>query len=158
MTQQVLIVCTGNICRSPMAAALLAAQAAKAGEKELYSFSSAGTWARDGQPASTNAQVVMQRRGLTLAGHRGRTVTRELVDQSDLILVMTQNHRDSLCAEFPYARKKIRLLSELAGLQYDISDPYGSAVEEYETCAAGLAHLVEKGYPHLVDLLVAARD
>ncbi len=158
MTQQVLVVCTGNICRSPMATALLAAQAAKAGESSLYDFTSAGTWARDGQPASTNAQTVMQRRGLSLAGHHGRTVTRALIDQSDLILVMTQNHRDSLCAEFPHARRKIHLLSELIGLQYDISDPYGSAVEEYETCAAGLAHLVEKGYPHLAELLATAKS
>ncbi len=157
MTQQVLVVCTGNVCRSPMASALLAAQAAKAGDSKLYNFSSAGTWALEGQPASANAQVVMQRRGLSLSAHRGRMVTRALVDESDLILVMTLNHRDSLCAEFPHARRKIHLLSELVGLQYDISDPYGSAVEEYEICAAGLVQLVEKGYPRLADLLAAAK-
>ncbi len=123
MTQQVLVVCTGNVCRSPMASALLAAQAEKSGDSKLYKFTSAGTWALEGQPASANAQVVMQRRGLSLSAHRGRMVTRALIDESDLILVMTLNHRDSLCAEFPHARRKIHLLSELVGLQYDISDP-----------------------------------
>lgn len=156
MTKNVLLVCTGNVCRSPMASALLASEATRAGESAQFAFSSAGTWALDGQPASTNAQLVMQRRGLSIADHRGRTVTRAMVDQSDLILVMTQNHRDSLYAEFPLARAKIHLMSELAGLQYDIADPYGGSIEEYETCAAGLADLVEKGYPHLAELLAAS--
>ncbi len=139
-----------------MAAALLTAQAVQAGDAERYSFSSAGTWALDGQPASGHAQTVMQQRGLSLKGHRGRTVTRELVDETDLILVMTQNHRDSLGAEFPHARRKIHMLSELVGMQYDISDPYGSSVDDYETCAAGLAYLIEKGYPHLAELIALA--
>ncbi len=157
MTYKILIVCTGNICRSPMAAALLTAQAAKSGDGERYDVSSAGTWAREGEPASSNAQTVMQRRGLSLRGHRGRTVSREMIDEADLVLVMTQNQRDSLRAEFPTARNKIRLLTELVGMQYDISDPYGNSLEEYEMCAGGLDSLIARGYARLPDLVEEAK-
>ncbi|MGB8645013.1 MAG: low molecular weight protein arginine phosphatase [Anaerolineae bacterium] len=157
MKQNILVVCTGNICRSPMATALLAAQAAKMGDGERLAFSSAGTWAREGDQSSANAQIVMQRRGLSIQGHRARTVTRELIEEADLVLVMTQNQRDSLRAEFSQSRRKIYLLSELIGMQYDISDPYGNALDEYETCASGLDYLIAKGYPRLAELMDQAR-
>ncbi len=149
MKRRILFVCTGNVCRSPMAAALLAEGARQAGDAGQYEISSAGTWAMDGEPASSHARSVMHDRGLDLDRHRSQTVTDELVSKADLILVMTRNHRDSLCAEFPSARRKTHLLSELAGQQYDVGDPMGKSREDYEACAAELARLVREGYPQI---------
>ncbi len=160
MKWRILFVCTGNVCRSPMAAALFAATARQRGDADLYQVSSAGTWALDDEPASAFAQQVVQKRGLDLSQHRGRTITRELVASADLILVMTRSHQASIGAEFPAARSKMHLLSELSGQQYDIVDPYGRALAEYEACAAELAQLIEHGYPRIAQwlALTASRE
>ncbi len=157
MKHRILIVCTGNICRSPMAAALLQARIAQAGENERYLVSSAGTWGLERQPAAEFARAAMQTRGLSLAQHAARTITRESVDQADLILVMTRDHQYALAAEFPQARPKIHLISQLAGREYDIADPYGSERADYETCAAELANLIETGYPLIAAWIARAR-
>jgi protein arginine phosphatase len=146
MKRSILFVCTANVCRSPMAAALFAARVNKLGEADRYEASSAGTWAMENEPPSTNAQAAMQRRGLSLEGHRARMVTNRMLREADLILVMTRHHLDSLGAEFPDARSKIHLMSELVAQQYDVSDPYGASLDDYQVCAAELSELIERGY------------
>lgn len=150
-----LFVCTGNICRSPMAAALFRARAKQVGDE--VRVESAGTWGVDGQPASPYAGEVLAKRGLSLDGHIARTVTREMLEQADLVIVMTRSHRDALNAEFPFARSKIRLMSELGGIEYDIADPYGSPREAYEMCARDLEQLLERGYTNLMNQLAHSR-
>ena len=149
MPARILFVCTGNICRSPMAAELFRAHAAKMGDAEKYRVESAGTWGMNGQAASANAQIVMQQRGLSLSNHVARTVDREMVEQADLILVMTRSHRDALGAEFPANRKKFHLMSELLGVEYDISDPYGKPMDAYEICATDLSEMIDRGYARI---------
>lgn len=136
-----------------MAAALFCDEAARAGDADLFQVSSAGTWALDGEAATPNAQLVMQKRGLSLDGHCARTVTSEILGSSDLIIVMTRHHLDSLGAEFPSARLKIHLMSELIGKQYDISDPYGSSLEDYDLCAAELKRILGFGYRRIFEWL-----
>lgn len=136
-----------------MAAAFLRARAEKSGD--ALRIESAGTWGVDGQGASPLAQQVMQQRGLSMDGHVARTITREMLDAADVILVMTRSHRDALAAEFPASRSKTYLASQLVGLDYDIADPYGGPREAYETCAFDLASLFERGYPRLQAWLAA---
>jgi protein arginine phosphatase len=153
MKRHILFVCTGNVCRSPMAAALFAAHASAVGDADLYAVSSGGTWALEDEAATEHAETVMQRRGLSLESHRGRTITRAILESADLILVMTRYHKDSLTAEFPGARPKTHLMSELVGQQYDIGDPAGSTLDEYEICAAELSNLLQRGYPRVAQWL-----
>jgi protein-tyrosine-phosphatase len=129
-----------------MAAALFNARARRRGEAHLYYAASAGTWALDNAPASTNAIVTMAQRGIDLTTHRGQTVTRAMLDQADVVIVMTTSHRDALISEFPHVRAKIHLMSELASQVYDIADPYGGTLEEYEDCAQHLEMLIDTGY------------
>lgn len=136
MTKRVLLVCTGNICRSPLAAALLT-KALKDRDLSDMEVSSAGTGAWDGAPASEGAYLVALERGLDLSSHRARLLTRELVDESHLILTMARHHRarvDELGGD-----GRVFVLGEFAGRSGDdaeVSDPFGGDLEVYrETCA-----------------------
>jgi protein-tyrosine-phosphatase len=134
MIRNVLFVCTGNICRSPLAAALLLRGLKEQGVE--VTVTSAGTGAWDGAPASEGAYLVGLERGLDLSGHRARLLSREVVEQADLILTMARHHRarvDELGGE-----GRVFVLGEYAGREGDdveVSDPFGGDLGVYrDTC------------------------
>ena len=145
-----LFICTGNVCRSPMAEGLLNARIHRLGDDGKLVAHSAGTWALENQPASGHAITVMAERGIDISQHRGRTVTREDLSNADVVIVMTQSHRDALSAEFPESRAKLHLMSELKDRTFDINDPYGGTLPEYEQTAQELQDLVETGYNKII--------
>ena len=89
---RVLFVCTGNICRSPLAEVLLRRIVSEEG-LDGVGVASAGTGAWDGAPASEGAYLVGLEHGLDLSAHRATLLTREVVKRSDLILTMARHHR-----------------------------------------------------------------
>jgi len=121
----ILVVCVGNICRSPTAERLLR-QALP--HKQI---GSAGLGALVGQGADATASAVARSHGLSLEGHVARQLTRELCQQQDLILVMEQAHLDAVCRLAPEARGKVMLLSQWSGGR-DIPDPYRQSREAFE--------------------------
>ena len=105
------------------------------------------------------AAAEMAQRGLDLTGHGASSITHDLVDGADLVLVMTRNHADALRTSFPRSAHKVHLLSEMVGKKYDISDPYGGSPAEYACSARELEELVESGYERIVSLAEeAGRD
>jgi protein-tyrosine-phosphatase len=153
---KVCFVCTGNLCRSPMAEALLRARLASDEERQDWQVGSAGVWAVNGQPASAYAIEEMAERGIDLRAHRSRSVTREMMAQADLVLAMTRHHHEALRAAFVEHAHKVHLLSEMVGQVYDIYDPYGGTRLEYAHVAQELEQVIEDGYERILALVEGA--
>ncbi|WP_037025038.1 low molecular weight protein-tyrosine-phosphatase [Cupriavidus sp. GA3-3] len=117
MVHSILVVCIGNICRSPMAACLLGHVL------PACEVVSAGLAPPVGAPADPNAVRLLAREGFDIVGHRARAVDDALVAAADLILVMDSEQRDELERVFPHARGKTHRLCEYT--HTDVPDPYG---------------------------------
>lgn len=123
------------------------------GPKE-YEVISAGTWTVEGHPPAPLAVEVMAKRGIDISSHRSHRLTPKDIEDADLVVVMTQGQKEVLSLEFPEERNKIYLLSELAGKNYDIEDPYGTeSLELYQKCADEIEELLREGYERLIELL-----
>jgi glycine hydroxymethyltransferase len=131
----VLFICTGNVCRSPMAEGLF--RAAVQG-RDSYRVLSAGLGAMDGQPPSPYAVQAVKELGIDISNLRSRMLTAELVGQADYIFGMTHSHIDTVSMLYPTAAEKTFLLREfdetLDQFEKDISDPIGGSFEIYLNC------------------------
>lgn len=145
------MVCTGNTCRSPMAAALLrhhlkATLGARAHDTEVASAGIAV--ATPGEPATPHAAEVMQERGLSLAQHRAMPLSDGEIGRASLILTMTRAQKARILSLQPAAADRVFTLSEYTGTGGepggDISDPIGCDLATYRRCAEGLEHATAK--------------
>src|SRR5256885_11198914 len=131
----ILFVCTGNVCRSPMAEGLF--RHAVAGRND-YRVLSAGLGAMDGQPPSPYAVEAMKEIGIDISQQRSRMLTADLVYQADYIFGMTHSHVDTVTLLYPQAAEKTFLLREfdetLDPFEKDISDPISGSYEVYLNC------------------------
>lgn len=156
MERAVLIICTGNFCRSPMAEAILKDLMRQYGEEDKFEVQSAGTWTQDGLRASSLAVQAMKELGLDISAHRSHHLTPEDVGAARLIIVMARDHKEALAIEFPQAREKLRMLSEMAGKRHDIEDPSGTgSLEMHRACAREIRELLKEAYPRIVEFVTS---
>jgi protein-tyrosine-phosphatase len=131
---KILFVCTGNTCRSALAAALWGRL------QDQWPAASAGTAAWPGAPAAAPAQDVAREYGADLSSHQARRV-RDVTEPVKLVLTMTAAQRDAVLAERPEWAGRVELLTEAVGESGDIADPFGSSVEVYRGLAERLLAL-----------------
>ncbi|MGF1740547.1 protein tyrosine phosphatase [Vibrio profundum] len=133
MFQKILVVCVGNICRSPSGEYLLKTLLP---EKEI---ASAGIGALVGKPADKMAVAVAKENGVSLDGHMAQQLTETHCREYDLILVMEKGHISAVATIAPQARGKTMLFGQWIG-QKEISDPYRQSREAFDHSY----HLLEK--------------
>ncbi|WP_332095925.1 protein tyrosine phosphatase [Klebsiella pneumoniae] len=120
----ILVICTGNICRSPLGERLLRNKLPK------KVINSAGTSAMVDHPADKSAIKIAEENGISLEGHKGRQLTREMIRQHELILVMEQYHIEHITRLYPESRGKILLYGHWIN-QKEIPDPYRKSEEAF---------------------------
>ncbi len=143
----ILVICTGNTCRSPIALGLL--KEALKGERVVVS--SCGIAAPVGSPPTKFAIEVAKSFGVDISGHRARVFRPEMATGADLILVMEKRHKERIALTVPEAEGKIRLLGGYPDEEREIPDPIGRSFEVYQE--AGL--LIKAGVLRVVGELKA---
>ncbi|MFC1614051.1 low molecular weight protein arginine phosphatase [Gemmatimonadota bacterium] len=132
---KILIVCTGNTCRSPMAKVILEKLLEDNDLKDQVLVSSAGIISLGGAPASKMAVEVCRDNGLDLSTHQSKRLTDSIIRDADLIIVMEQMHKELILKTNSADINKIKLLSEFVqdgSMVLDIEDPYGGNRDQYE--------------------------
>src|SRR6266850_3232376 len=152
---RVLIVCTGNTCRSPLAAVALLDELGP--DRERVEVSSAGTAAWEGQPASATTIELAALEGYDLVPHRSRRVTPALARAADLILVMEREHARAVQA-LGADPERTHVLSEWPDPgepALPVSDPFGASREAYEECWRRIRRHVKRIVPNVREALRA---
>ncbi len=132
----VLMVCSGNTCRSPLAEAIMRRLWSEAGTVRLRVWSR-GTSAVPGVPASPEAVSAASSRGMDLRGHFSAPVAEADLEAADLVVTMTAAHKKALLSRFPSYQSKVRTLAEVAegSVKGDVPDPIGRGQDAYERTA-----------------------
>lgn len=137
--KNILFVCTGNTCRSPMAEALL-----KSVGDGKFDVRSAGVFASEGQVASKFAVEVLLEKGIE-SHHRSSYLDIETVKWAEVVLAMTAGHKSRILAMYPeYSEKIFTLYEYVEGIEKDITDPYGGTLIHYQSTLEELEKLIMK--------------
>ncbi len=148
----IVTVCTANICRSPMAEALLR-HALQAQPEPLKSWkcTSAGVAARPGERVSENSVTALKKVGIDISGHTSQPLTRKLLNEATILLCMTESHRTMIELSFDPTPRHVYLFRELMPEVTDkeICDPYGGPLAEYEACRDEMVEAI----PSLIEFL-----
>ena len=145
----VVLVCTGNTCRSPMAEGILKQRLAARGEDwKQVNVISAGVAANDGAMAAMQAIEVMEGQGIDISCHESRPLSDAIMHRADVVLTMTRGHRAAILAAWPEMADCVHTLRRDGG---DIADPVGGPVELYEQCSAQIASELDQWLAALGD-------
>lgn len=154
----IITVCTANICRSPMAAALLQhALAAQPEPLRSLKVISAGVAARNGEYASEHSVTALKKVGLELFSHRSRPLTQKLLDEAFAVICMTESHRAMIQVQAEPVPKNLFLFRQFLpdAAEKEIGDPYGGPLRIYETTRDEMVEAIPALIEHLKTLLPA---
>ena len=128
MTKKLLFICTGNTCRSPLAEVLATATLVDVGVAD-WVVDSAGLAASSGSAASLGSREAAAELGLNLSSHLAKPLSPGLLADATLVLVMTKGHKEVILKTLPQFAQKVFTLTEFAGVDGDVADPFGGSPE-----------------------------
>lgn len=143
----IMFVCSGNICRSPMAHYYMQKRLYELGIQDKYCIISSGTQAYPGQKATDDAIYTISKYGVNLVNHRATSIQDINIQEVEYIICMTRMHYDYVINNYPNLRDKVYILKEmvLENKEYlDIDDPWGLDLEVYSGCAKEIVEAVDK--------------
>jgi len=151
--KSVLMVCTANQCRSPMAAALLK-QLVQSTEvdPDRWKIDSAGTWGLDGVPATRDAIQAIAAQEIDLSNHRSKIITQTMLAEFNLVLTMEAGQKEALQIEFPNFQDKIFMLSEMSAENITIQDPTGKSLQAHHETIQEISRLIRQGMDQIRSL------
>lgn len=139
--KQIIFVCTGNTCRSPMAE-VIAKSLCKNTNLNIYSR---GIFVPQNTNASNNSMEVVKKYNLSLKNHISTQLTKEEIENATLILTMTLEHKQIICQNFQKYKNKIYTLYEYTeNLNKNIQDPFGLSLKSYSDCFDEIFNLINK--------------
>ena len=142
---KIMFICTGNICRSAMAHKMLEKRAKELNKKiEVYSC---GIWAQTDDIPTYEGIEVMKEYGIDLRNHRATNIRNSNIEEMDVILCATYNHKTNVISMYPDLENKVFTMKEYAGYpsnNLDISDPWGYGINVYKNCAKEIEECIEK--------------
>ena len=150
MNKTILFVCTGNSCRSPMAAGFLREMLK---EKKELRIDSRGTIFSSFSGPTPQAIKIMKGYGIDISSHKTKSLSKDLIDEADLILVMERKHREKIQELNPEAKNKTFLLKEFVPDKenLEIRDPIGLSDEVYKEVAEEIKSALEKVLPRILE-------
>lgn len=143
MISSILVVCVGNICRSPMAEGMLRNRLPE------IRVESAGIGALAGAQADPHSIALMNERGIDISSHRARQLATPLCRNVDLILVMDREQKSVIEERYAFACGRVYQLGQFGG--FDVPDPYGASQEVFRHCS----ELIERGISDWIERIVA---
>jgi protein-tyrosine-phosphatase len=154
----VLMVCTANICRSPMGKVILEKKVRDESLESLISIDSCGVWAIEDQKACESTQEVSRENGLELTHHGSKSLTPFLVKNADLILTMAPTHKKEILNFFPSANSKVYTLKEYMQtnklVKESIDDPIGMTLNFYRRVFKEIQNEINRIFPYILEKAV----
>jgi len=153
---QVLFVCSGNTCRTPMAEGLLKVKLPPHLQEEVRVLS-CGTLGIESQPAAPNSITAAREKGVDISSHRSRGISEKLIAESNIIICMAEEHKRFILERWPGYRDNVFILRDFAAKDKlddpDIFDPIGSSLGIYRECCRIIESELDRILPYLVDLI-----
>ena len=151
-----MFICTGNICRSAMADCMLKAEVANKGLNNKIEVYSCGTFAEDGDYASFNAIETMEYYNLNLKTHRATNIRNAKIEEMDIILCATKEHKRFVLQLYPQLMGKVYTMKEYAKVgnsedEQDIKDPWGYGMQTFLECAKEIDLCVNKTLERILE-------
>lgn len=153
---QILVVCTGNTCRSPVVEGLLRNRLSQSNQTSNWIVDSAGTQATNGQkPTPEGVLALKQLEGIDISDGLAARLTTDHIQQADLIICMAKAHAEFVHNLDQQARYKTYLLTDFVDeVDGDIPDPIGHPLETYLEMVKTVSKCIDKGLPTLVRTVV----